>query len=315
MDTTEVKEKKNWFAFGKELLRRFKEHDVQDYGATLAFFWFLSIFPGIIFILALLSFFDISQASFQEQLNNLAPGAAATEFLSGIFDAIGEPRGGLLSIGAILAIWSAAKGVERLINMAIHAYGEDNERNFFVSKGIALGLTLLLGVGMLLLIVSNVFGSQIIDFVARFIPISGADVILINVFRYVLTTVILIFTLSIFYKIAPQQHVFWKSTIPGAIFGVIAWQLVSLGFSLYVSNFGNYDSTYGSLGGIIVTLLWLQLTGMIILIGSEINATWQRFFKTPSEREYEKNYKKNKKSKSKDSDDDDYKDIPVNTYG
>ncbi|MFN3365378.1 YihY/virulence factor BrkB family protein [Exiguobacterium sp. s16] len=315
MDTTEVKEKKNWFAFGKELLRRFKEHDVQDYGATLAFFWFLSIFPGIIFILALLSFFDISQASFQEQLNNLAPGAAATEFLTGIFDAIGEPRGGLLSIGAILAIWSAAKGVERLINMAIHAYGEDNERNFFVSKGIALGLTLLLGVGMLLLIVSNVFGSQIIDFVARFIPISGADVILINVFRYVLTTVILIFTLSIFYKIAPQQHVFWKSTIPGAIFGVIAWQLVSLGFSLYVSNFGNYDSTYGSLGGIIVTLLWLQLTGMIILIGSEINATWQRFFKTPSEREYEKNYKKNKKSKSKDSDDDDYKDIPVNTYG
>lgn len=315
MDTTEVKEKKNWFAFGKELLRRFKEHDVQDYGATLAFFWFLSIFPGIIFILALLSFFDISQASFQEQLNNLAPGAAATEFLSGIFDAIGEPRGGLLSIGAILAIWSAAKGVERLINMAIHAYGEDNERNFFVSKGIALGLTLLLGVGMLLLIVSNVFGSQIIDFVARFIPISGADVILINVFRYVLTTVILIFTLSIFYKIAPQQHVFWKSTIPGAIFGVIAWQLVSLGFSLYVSNFGNYDSTYGSLGGIIVTLLWLQLTGMIILIGSEINATWQRFFKTPSEREYEKNYKKNKKSKSKDSDEDDYNDIPINTYG
>ena len=315
MDTTEVKEKKNWFAFGKELLRRFKEHDVQDYGATLAFFWFLSIFPGIIFILALLSFFDISQASFQEQLNNLAPGAAATEFLSGIFDAIGEPRGGLLSIGAILAIWSAAKGVERLINMAIHAYGEDNERNFFVSKGIALGLTLLLGVGMLLLIVSNVFGSQIIDFVARFIPISGADVILINVFRYVLTTVILIFTLSIFYKIAPQQHVFWKSTIPGAIFGVIAWQLVSLGFSLYVSNFGNYDSTYGSLGGIIVTLLWLQLTGMIILIGSEINATWQQFFKTPSERDYEKNFKKQKKSKSNDSDEDDYNDIPINTYG
>lgn len=315
MDTTEVKEKKNWFAFGKELLRRFKEHDVQDYGATLAFFWFLSIFPGIIFILALLSFFDISQASFQEQLNNLAPGAAATEFLTGIFDAIGEPRGGLLSIGAILAIWSAAKGVERLINMAIHAYGEDNERNFFVSKGIALGLTLLLGVGMLLLIVSNVFGSQIIDFVARFIPISGADVILINVFRYVLTTVILIFTLSIFYKIAPQQHVFWKSTIPGAIFGVIAWQLVSLGFSLYVSNFGNYDSTYGSLGGIIVTLLWLQLTGMIILIGSEINATWQQFFKTPSERDYEKNFKKQKKSKSNDSDEDDYNDIPINTYG
>ena len=176
-------------------------------------------------------------------------------------------------------------------------------------------MTLLLGVGVLLLIVSNVFGSQIIDFVMDFIPISGADVILINVFRYVLTTVILILTLSIFYKVAPQQHVFWKSTIPGAIFGVIAWQLVSLGFSLYVSNFGNYDSTYGSLGGIIVTLLWLQLTGMIILIGSEINATWQRFFRTPSEREYEKNFKKNKKSKSKDSDEDEYKDIPVNTYG
>lgn len=314
MDQSEVKDKKNWLAFGKELLRRFKEHDVQDYGATLAFFWFLSIFPGIIFILALLSFFDVSQASFQEQLNNLAPGSAASGFLSGIFDAIGEPRGGLLSVGALLAIWSAAKGVERLINMAIHAYGEDNERNFFVSKGIALGLTLLLGVGVLLLVVSNVFGSQIIEFLMRFLPITGAEVILINIFRYAITTVILIITLSIFYKIAPQQNVFWKSTIPGAIFGVIAWQLVSLGFSLYVSNFGNYDSTYGSLGGIIVTLLWLQLTGMIILIGSEINATWMRFFKTPSEQAYERDFKKNKKKKD-DSSDDDYDDIPINTYG
>ncbi|MEW8968444.1 YihY/virulence factor BrkB family protein [Exiguobacterium alkaliphilum] len=315
MDTKEVKEKKNWLAFGKELLRRFKDHNVQDFGATLAFFWFLSIFPGIIFILALLSFFDITQASFQEQLNNLAPGAAATEFLSVIFEALGEPRGGLLSIGAILAIWSASKGVERLINMAIHAYGEDNERNFFVSKGIALGLTFLLGVGVLLLIVSNVFGSQIISFLMEFLPISGAEVILINIFRYALTTVILILTLSIFYKIAPQQHVFWKSTIPGAIFGVITWQLVSLGFSLYVSNFGNYDSTYGSLGGIIVTLLWLQLTGMIILIGSEINATWMRFFKSPSEQEYERDFKKNKKAKKKGETEDDYKDIPINTYG
>ena len=314
MDQSEVKDKKNWLAFGKELLRRFKEHDVQDYGATLAFFWFLSIFPGIIFILALLSFFDVSQASFQEQLNNLAPGSAASGFLSGIFDALGEPRGGLLSVGALLAIWSAAKGVERLINMAIHAYGEDNERNFFVSKGIALGLTLLLGVGVLLLVVSNVFGSQIIEFLMRFLPITGAEVILINIFRYAITTVILIITLSIFYKIAPQQNVFWKSTIPGAIFGVIAWQLVSLGFSLYVSNFGNYDSTYGSLGGIIVTLLWLQLTGMIILIGSEINATWMRFFKTPSEQAYERDFKKNKKKKD-DSSDDDYDDIPINTYG
>ena len=315
MDTTRVKKKKNWLSFGKELFRRFKEHDVQDYGATLAFFWFLSIFPGIIFILALLSFFDISQNSFQNQLNDLAPGSAASEFLTGIFDAIGEPRGGLLSLGAIFAIWSASKGVDRLVTTALHAYGEDNERNFFVKKGLALGLTLLLGIGMLLLIISNVFGSQIIEFASNYLPISGGEELMINVFRYVLTTLVLIFTLSIFYKISPQQHVFWKSTIPGAIFGVVGWQLVSLGFSLYVSNFGSYDSTYGSLGGIIVTLLWLQLSGIIILIGSEINATWMRFFKTPSEQEYEKNFKKNKKNAKNKDKEDDYENIPTNTYG
>lgn len=315
MAMDEVKEKKNWFSFAKELFRRFKDHDVQDYAATLAFFWFLSIFPGIIFILALLSFFDISQDSFQDQLNDLAPGSAASEFLTGIFEAIGEPRGGLLSLGAILAIWSASKGVDRLITTALHAYGEDNERNFFVKKGLALGLTLLLGVGMLLLILSNVFGSQIIEFISNYIPISGAETVMINVFRYTLTTLVLILTLSIFYKISPQQHVFWKSTLPGAIFGVIGWQFVSLGFSLYVSNFGSYDSTYGSLGGIIVTLLWLQLTGMIILIGSEINATWMRYFKTSSEQEYERDFKKNKKKAKHKDQEDDYQDIPTNTYG
>ena len=103
--------------------------------------------------------------------------------------------------------------------------------------------------------------------------------ILLTVLRYTISTILLIFILSIFYRVAPKRPITFKQAIPGAVFGVIVWQLLSVGFGFYVSNFSNYNQTYGSLGSVVIVLLWLYFTGLIILLGSELNASWERFMK------------------------------------
>lgn len=299
--------KRDWKGLALNLKERMSDHNISDYAGTLAYYWFLSIFPGIIFVISVLSFFNIDQKTLEEQLSDLAPGGSVNTFTEVIFQAIKEPQGGLLSIGAILAIWSASSGVSRLITTANHAYGDFTPRGFIAARGIAFVLTILLGIGMLLLVVLNVFGGPIISYIASFVmPIDMGQKVLLTVLRYAISTVLLIGILSLFYKMAPKRPISIKETIPGAIFAVVVWQLVSVGFGFYVSNFGNYNKTYGSLGSVVVVLLWLYLTGIIILLGSEINAAWDRFMKRPDPKKMEE--KRLKEQEELDS-------IPVNTYG
>ena len=289
------------------LKQRMSDHNITDYAGTLAYYWFLSIFPGIIFVISVLSFFDIDRQTLESQIRDLAPGGAVNTFTDTIFQAIKEPQGGLLSIGAILAVWSASKGVDRLITTANHAYGDFSPRGFVAARGIALLLTIVLGIGMLLLIVLNVLGGPIITYLANFVlPIDMGQKVLLTVLRYVVSTILLIGILSIFYRVAPKRPITFKEAIPGAVFGVIVWQLLSVGFGFYVSNFSNYNQTYGSLGSVVILLLWPYFTGLIILLGSELNASWERFMKKADPKKMEE--KRLKEQAELDA-------IPTNTFG
>jgi membrane protein len=102
--------------------------------------------------------------------------------------------------------------------------------------------------------------------------LDGAFLVIWNLIRWLLTPLILFGIFTILYWVAPNLKMKCKSAIPGAIFATIGWIITSLGFSFYVSNFGNYTSTYGSIGGIIILMIWLYLSAFIILLGGEINA-------------------------------------------
>ncbi|WP_214825895.1 YihY/virulence factor BrkB family protein [Exiguobacterium algae] len=257
-----------------DIRHRFKDHHINDYSATLAFFWFLAIFPTFFVLFAVMSWFQIEEALLIEQIETLVPGSSVREMLSIVYDVSGRLNSGLLSVSAILAFWSASNGAARLVKLTVFAYGESEARNYFWRRMIGV-LTILAGsIGAVILIVFHVFGQEFIELIYTFYPEVEEFDRLSTLTRYSVSTVVLIFAFSLFYKIAPQQRVRFIETLPGAVFAVISWQLLSTGYSIYVERFSILGDTYGTIGVVILLQIWLYLTAATMLIGAEINAAW-----------------------------------------
>jgi membrane protein len=137
---------------------------------------------------------------------------------------------------------------------------------------LTIGLIIAFVVALLL----PVFGKVLLDTVQSIIPIPESLEIVFRIVRWIIAFAVMVAVLATLYRVAPNKHYPFKYVIPGAIFATIVWQLISLGFSFYVSNFGNYSATYGSLGGVIILMLWLFLTGLALVLGGEINAIYHR---------------------------------------
>lgn len=259
---------------GIDVRHRFKDHHINDYSATLAFFWFLAIFPTFFILFAVMAWFQIDDALLIEQIETLVPGSSVREMLSIVYDVSGRLNGGLLSVSAIIALWSASNGTARLVKLTVFAYGETESRGYIGRRIIGL-MTLLAGsIGAVILVVFHVFGQEFVEFLYTFYPDVEEFDRLSTLTRYSVSTVILVFAFSLFYKIAPQQRVRFLETLPGAVFAVISWQLLSTGYSFYVDRFSMFGETYGTIGVVILLQIWLYLTAATMLIGAEINAAW-----------------------------------------
>ncbi|WP_404284477.1 YihY/virulence factor BrkB family protein [Exiguobacterium aurantiacum] len=257
-----------------DVRHRFKDHHINDYSATLAFFWFLAIFPTFVLLFAVMAWFGIDDALLIEQIEILIPGSSVRDMLSIVYDVSGNINAGLVSIGAIIAVWSASNGTARLIKLTVFAYGETEARSYVVRRLIGLLTLIAFSVGAVILIVFHIFGREFVELMYTWFPRLEDFDRLATLARYTLSTVILIFAFSMFYKIAPQQHVKFTETLPGAVFAVISWQMLSTGYSIYVDRFSMFGDTYGTIGIVILLQIWLYLTAATMLLGAEINAAW-----------------------------------------
>ena len=267
----------NVFQLAVDVRHRFKEHHINDYSATLAFFWFLAIFPTFFVLFAVMAWFQIDDALLIEQIETLIPGSSVRELLSIVYDVSGNLNGGLLSVSAIIAIWSASNGTARLVKLTVFAYGETEARGYIFRRLIGLLVILAGSIGAVILIVFHVFGQEFVELIYTFYPKVEEFDRLSTVTRYTISTLSLIMAFSLCYKIAPQQHVKFIETFPGAVFAVISWQLLSTGYSVYVERFSILGDTYGTIGAVILLQIWLYLTAATMLIGAEINAAWPHY--------------------------------------
>lgn len=264
----------NLFRLAVDVRHRFKDHHINDYSATLAFFWFLAIFPTFFVLFAVMAWFQIDDALLIEQIETLIPGSSVRELLSIVYDVSGNLNGGLLSVSAIIAFWSASNGTARLVKLTVFAYGETEARGYIFRRLIGLLVILAGSIGAVILIVFHLFGQEFVDLIYAIYPEVEEFDRLSTVTRYTISTIILIIAFSFFYKIAPQQRVRLIDTLPGAVFAVISWQLLSTGYSVYVERFSILGDTYGTIGAVILLQIWLYLTAATMLIGAEINAAW-----------------------------------------
>lgn len=260
--------------YAKRFMAKFSGDNVPLLAAAQAYYYLLSIVPLLIVCFALIPYFHIDSNQAIGFISDSIPGEMASILKDNIISLVETPRGGLLTIGIIGALWSASNAINAFVKSSNQAYGVEETRSFIVVRLIGLGLTLSMILALVVAIILPVFGDVILEFLQYHLGFSGAFAILFQILRWVVSLVILSALLMMLYRLAPNKRMPLKHIIPGALTAGILWQIISFGFSFYVSNFGNYTATYGSLGGIIVLMIWFFLTGMILMIGAIVNVLY-----------------------------------------
>lgn len=262
--------------FIKGFINDYKLANVSNLGAQLAYYFLLSLFPLLLFILTLLPFLNLPQEQVFHILEEVLPQQIYTLIEDTIRDVLAKRSSSLLSIGILATLWSASKGVNALVKSVNSSYGTEETRPFIIARGMSLIFTILLILLVIVALVLPVFGHVIGNFLFNVLGLDDFILTIWNYIRLVLPSVLIIVVLVFFYWIVPNRPLYLRNAIPGAIFVAAAWATISFGFSFYINNFANYSRTYGSIGGIILLMLWLYIIGNILVIGGLINAAMQR---------------------------------------
>ena len=214
---------------------------------------------------------NVDQA-IMDLLRQALPSDAAQMFSGVVQQITREQRGGLLSFGFLGALWATSSGMYAIMQQLNITYDVDEARSFIRARLTAIGLSLLFGVLVIGGFSLIVLGGQIQDWLGSRFGFSDALLTFFVVFRWIIIVLGLLLAFALIYYLAPNVEQRFVFITPGSIAGVLVLMLASLGFAWYARSFGNYDATYGSIGAVIVLMLWLYIAGLSILIGSEINA-------------------------------------------
>lgn len=250
------------------------EDEVFGRAAQLAYYWLFALFPLLIFLTALLAFLPIRKdwVYVSGVLSDMLPPDAYSLVIKTLQEIINYPRGGLLSFSILIAIWVSSSGMDAIIVALNIAYDAPPTRSWWQERLLAIGLTFGLTIFILTALTLMFFGEEISHRVAN---AYGFGEVFKSVWAWAQWPIVIFLVflgLDLIYYFAPNIRHRWNYFSPGAIFAVTLWLLVSFGFRLYVSRFANYNATYGTLGGVMILMLWFYLTGLAILIGGEINS-------------------------------------------
>jgi len=256
----------------KKFYERIEATDVFGLSAQLAYFLLLSLFPFLIFLLTLVGYLPIEFDMIISIMDSIVPDQMMNLINENIYRLLNRQDGGVLSLSIIGTLWAASNGIRALTRAFNRAYRVEENRPFLVSRLIAMVMTIAM-VGIIIVsLLLPIYGRIIGEYIITFLGLSDELLDLWNTFRWVLSSVVIFIVLLALYVIAPNTRVYFKNAIWGALFSTVLWQLSSLAFSHYVNTLGNYDATYGSLGAVIVMMVWFYLSGIIIITGGVLNA-------------------------------------------
>ena len=269
IDSTTIK------GFLQDMMYRIRTVDMVGMAAQLAFFFLLSFFPLVIFLVTLLPYLNLKQEQIFEFLKGITPPDVYILVEDILREVLSNYNGGLLSIGILGTIWSASRGVNALTRTLNRAY--DVESKSGVKNRLwSLLFTIALVGAVIIALIFPVFGQQIGNLLFSYIGLEGTSVETFWTFILWSTPLLLIFSvLWIMYWVIPNisHRLKYIKVTPGAIIATLGWLILTYGFSFYIQNFGNFGMTYGSIGGVIILMLWLYFLGMVIIFGGLVNAS------------------------------------------
>lgn len=250
---------------------RMAKDRVGIYTAQASFFIILSIFPFLLLFLNIIGMTSISSDSIIHLLNTYAPETIKPLLIQIIEELYTHVSGTAVSITAIVAIWSASKGVLSVMFGLYEISKIHQNRNYYISRFISMLYTVLFVISIIITMVLLVFGNSIFKLLISLLPILKEISILTLILRYLVSFITLSIFFIIIYKVANFKLTTVRKTIPGAMFSSLGWMIFSYVFSIYIDNFSNMSYMYGSLTAVIILMLWIYFCIYILFIGAEIN--------------------------------------------
>lgn len=254
-------------------VKEFMADDMPTYASALAYQAFFSLFPFVLFLIALVGFLQIPQFFnwLQQQAATLLPAQAMDEVMP-VIQQLQDQKAGLLSVGIIVALWSASAGIRSAMHALNVAYDVKEGRPAW--KTVPLSVLYTVGLAALLLLAAAlmVTGPSIMEWFAGMVGLEQAFLAVWNWIRWPVAIVLMTLVVAIIYYVAPDVEQKFRFITPGSILAVLVWIAASIGFGFYLQNFANYNAMYGSIGAIIILLLYFYISSAVLLFGAEMNA-------------------------------------------
>ncbi len=267
----------SWFGLSKRVWKKAGNDHVFGRAAELSYYFLLALFPLLIFMTSAIGIVLGSDLGTRQQLFNylasIMPPSAFQLVNATMLEVSQASGGGKLSFGLLAALWAASNGMNAITDSLNAAYDVEETRPWWKQRLVAISLTVSLSVLILSALVLVVAGGHIGEGIADAYGFGPAFAVAWKVVQWPFVLLFMILAFALIYYFAPDlRKQQWQWLTPGAAIGVALWLLVSLGFRIYLQFFDSYSKTYGSLGAVIILMLWLYFTGAAVLIGGEINS-------------------------------------------
>jgi membrane protein len=264
----------SWFELGRRTWREVVEDDVLGLAAQLSYYFFLALFPAILFLLALASFFSLANVT-DDVGRSLGPFVSpqVLDLIQSQMQRLANnDNGGLLTFGVAGALWSSSAAIVSIVGALNRAYDIEEGRPWWKVRLIAIALTLGVAVIVVLALSLVLVGPTLAATLGRVTGLGAPLEWTWLVLQWPLVFALVATAIGLIYYFGPDAEQDWVWITPGAIAATILWLVVSLLFKLYVANFTDYEGSYGVVGAVIVVLLWFYVSGIAILTGAEVNA-------------------------------------------
>ena len=263
--------------FVKEIYYRLMYDEISLLSANLSYYFILSLFPMLIVALALTPYFKIDQQFLLEKIQNFAPGDLGDYLFDMISEVLNNKNNTIITVGIVFTLWSASSGIYGIIIAFNNAFRVRDGRIWIVTKLISVVITALFLVGMFVVLALVVFGKQLTYLLFHKFNLDEGFYNLWSVLNYSFPILFTFIVFVFLYIMGPNLKLKAISILPGSIFATVSWTLISRLFGYYIDHFSSYIKTYGTIGAFMAFIIWLYITGYILIIGAEINAIFHNY--------------------------------------
>jgi membrane protein len=274
--------RREWFGVLRRTVREFRDDNLTDWAAALTYYAVLALFPALIVFVALVGLFGQYPRTTDALLRivgHLGPRSAVDTFRGPITSVV-QHKGGagaLLSIGVLGALWSASGYVGAFMRASNAIYEVREGRRFWKLRPLQIAVTLVMVLAAALVAMAIVVTGPVAKAIGNVVGLGKTAVLVFDIVKWPVLIAVVITMFALLYYVAPNVRLpGFRWITPGGVLAIVVWLVASVAFGVYVANFGSYNKTYGTLGGVVVFLVWMWVSNVALLLGAEFNAELER---------------------------------------